>query len=292
MQETHAVAVADNIPSDQKISAELELVDDLEFLFDPRAGFGIIASISLLEALLGEPGQQLDVSGSASSIMPPIFWRLEVILEPAVGHEAFGILDDLLKFPIFFQQVSPWQHNIRNAAAVVFGKPGKYDVRIDRAKNSVQLIFLWCPVCHGLQHDHPVPKGIPFFVVEQRQLFRAHADELTIPQFLGKGVHCIYHKGIFKIRRLQGQGRAVKIMGSPEAVYFRQPLRISCQGYITELSGIAELHAYNGMDSGFPTGFYKIIDARYGIDVRQGHGLYAIMGSLGYKFFERNGAEP
>src|SRR5690606_5140472 len=46
MHETHLVTVLHNIPGDEKISAEIELVNDLQLLFHPQPCGGIVFGIS------------------------------------------------------------------------------------------------------------------------------------------------------------------------------------------------------------------------------------------------------
>ncbi|MNL18789.1 hypothetical protein D3C87_1399500 [compost metagenome] len=55
VHESHAVTVLDNIPGDQKITAEIELVNDVQFSIDSQLGIQITVRIPYVETFVGQP---------------------------------------------------------------------------------------------------------------------------------------------------------------------------------------------------------------------------------------------
>src|SRR5690606_21237020 len=108
-------------PGDKKVTAELELVDDLQLFLDTFFRGYIIRAIPPQKPLVCEACQQLEVSIPARSIMFLIPRHAEFIFKIAIVNKGVGIAQYLRVQAVFAYQYLHWYHYLCGRTIVFRG---------------------------------------------------------------------------------------------------------------------------------------------------------------------------
>src|SRR5690606_33628650 len=102
VHKAHAVAVANDIPGNQEITAESQLIDYPQLFFHTLPRRSVFLPITLFQTRISQPRQQLDITLAVSRIVPFVFGCFKIKRKIASFHYPRRIGYELRIIPKYF----------------------------------------------------------------------------------------------------------------------------------------------------------------------------------------------